>query len=222
MKNSTASANNVMNRTEAFITSQKKRIIIAAAAVIAVIAGVLLYSNFVSQPREEKAATAIAKGQEYFAQGDFQKALNGDGAGFPGFLSIAKQYGSTKSGNLSNLYAGISFAHLGKAAEALKYLEEYDTAGDAMIEAEAIGAMGDCYATLKQPDKAVEYFKKAAETADNNSLSPVFLVKAGEILESQKKFDEAVSLYQKVKDEYLQSAMQQDIDKYIERASASK
>ena len=91
-----------------------------------------------------------------------------------------------------------------------------------MIEAEAIGAMGDCYAALNQPDKAVEYFKKAAATADNNSLSPVFLVKAGEVLEAQKKYDEAISIYQQVKDEYVQSAIQQEIDKYIERATVSK
>lgn len=91
-----------------------------------------------------------------------------------------------------------------------------------MIEPEAIGAIGDCYATLGQKDEAVEQFKKAAKTADNNSLSPVFLVKAGEILESQNKFDEAVKLYQEVKDKYVQSAMQQDIDKYIERATVKK
>lgn len=220
--NNTFNANDALNRSEAFLIKQKNKIIIAVAAIIVIIAGVLLYNRFVLQPREEKAATLMAKGQEYFAGGDFQKAINGDGAGFPGFLSIAKQYSSTKSGNLANLYVGISFAHMDKPQDALKYLEEYDTAGDAMIEAEAIGAMGDCYAALNQPDKAVEYFKKAAATADNNSLSPVFLVKAGEVLEAQKKYDEAISIYQQVKDEYVQSAIQQEIDKYIERATVSK
>lgn len=221
-KSSSINVNDALNRSEAFIIKQKNKIIIGVAAVIIIIAAILLYGHFVSQPREAKASTLIAKGQEYFAQGDFQKALNGDGAGYMGFISIAKQYSGTKAGNLSNLYAGISFAHTGKPQEALKYLEDYDTAGDAMIEAEAIGAMGDCYASLNQPDKAIEYFKKAAKTADNNSLSPVYLVKAGEILESQKKYDEAIALYQQVKDQYLQSVMQQEIDKYIERATVSK
>ena len=221
-KNNAAAANDTMNRTEVFIIKQKRNIIIAVVAIIVIIAGVLAYNHFVSQPREEKASTLIAKGQEYFAQGDFQKALNGDGAGFLGFIAIAKQSSGTKAGNLSNLYAGISFAHLDKPQDALKYLENYDTAGDEMIEAEAIGAMGDCYAALNQPDKAIEYFKKAAGKADNNSLSPVFLVKACEILESQKKYDEAIALYQQVKDNYVQSAMQQEIDKYIERATVKK
>lgn len=211
-----------INRSEAFLIKQKKPILIVIAAIIVIVGGCLLYHNFVSLPKEDKASTAMAKGQEYFSQGDWQKALNGDGSGFAGFVSIAKQYSSTKAGNLANLYAGISLYQSGKAQEALKYLKEYDTAGDAMIEPEVIGAMGDCYATLGQKDKAVEEFKKAAKKADNNSLSPIYLVKAGEVLESQNKFDEALQLYQEVKDKYVQSAMQQDIDKYIERATVKK
>ena len=62
--------------------------------------------------------------------------------------------------------------------------------------------------------------KKAAEKADNNSLSPTFLIQAGEILESQNKKDEALKLYQTVKDKYFNSMQYQNIDAYIERASA--
>lgn len=211
-----------INRSEAFLIKQKKPILIVIAAIIVIVGGCLLYHNFVSIPKEDKASTAIAKGQEYFSQGDWQKALNGDGSGFTGFVSIAKQYSGTKAGNLANLYAGISLYQSGKTQDALKYLQEYDASGDAMIEAEAIGAIGDCYATLGQKDKAVEEFKKAAHKADNNSLSPIYLVKAGEVLESQNKFDEALQLYKEVKDKYVQSAMQQDIDKYIERATVKK
>ena len=50
----------------------------------------------------------------------------------------------------------------------------------------------------------------------------MYLVKAGEVLESDNKYDEALKLYQEVKDKYVQSAMQQDIDKYIERATVKK
>ncbi len=220
--NGTTEMAEVISRSEAFLTKQKKPILIVLVSLIVVIGGGLLYHNFVSVPKENKASTALAKGQEYFSQGDWQKALNGDGAGFVGFISIAKQYSGTDAANLAKLYAGISLYNTGKAQEALKYLKDYSTAGDAMIEAEATGAIGDCYATLGQKDKAVEAFKKAASKADNNSLSPIYLVKAGEVLESENKFDEAVKLYQEVKDKYVQSAMQQEIDKYIERATVKK
>ena len=192
----------VISRSEAFLTKQKKPLLIVLAAIIVIVGGGLLYHNFVSVPKENKASTALAKGQEYFSQGDWQKALNGDGAGFAGFVNIAKQYSGTDAANLAKLYAGIALYNTGKA--------------------EAIGAIGDCYATLGQKDEAVNNFKKAAAKADNNSLSPIYLVKAGEVLESDNKYDEALKLYQEVKDKYVQSAMQQDIDKYIERATVKK
>ena len=64
------------------------------------------------------------------------------------------------------------------------------------------------------------HLKKAAEKADNNSLSPTFLIQAGEILESQGKNDEALKMYQTVKEKYFNSMQYQTIDAYIERVSA--
>lgn len=58
----------------------------------------------------------------------------------------------------------------------MKFLEEYDGADDQMISPAAEGALGNAYAHLNQLDKAVSHLKKAAEKADNNSLSPTFLI----------------------------------------------
>ena len=97
-----------------------------------------------------------------------------------------------------------------------------------MISPAAQAALGDAYAHLNQLDKAVEAFKQAASMADdkaqddaNNSLSPTFLIKAGEILESQGKKADALSIYQDIKKKYVNSMLVQssEIDKYIERAS---
>ena len=102
----------------------------------------------------------------------------------------------------------------------MKFLEAYDGADDAMISPAAEAALGNAYAHLKQLDKAVTHLKKAAEKADNNSLSPTFLIQAGEILESQGKNDEALKMYQTVKEKYFNSMQYQTIDAYIERVSA--
>ena len=97
-----------------------------------------------------------------------------------------------------------------------------------MISPAAQAALGDAYAHLNKLDDAVATFKKAASMADskaeddaNNSLSPAFLIKAGEILESQNKKAEALSIYQDIKKKYVNSMLVQssEIDKYIERAS---
>lgn len=215
-------------KSEAFFEKNKKVISGAIIAIIIVVAGVLCYNQFIGGPREQKASTALARGQEYFNADQFDKALNGDGAGYAGFVKIADDYSSTDAGNLANLYAGLCYANLNKWNEAAKYLDAFDTEGDQMVSPAAVAALGDAYAHLNQLDKAVDCFKKAADKADskskegaNNSLSPTFLVKAGEILESQNKKDEALEIYKKVKKDYVNSALVQsaEIDKYIERAS---
>ena len=208
-----------LNKSEAFFLKYKKAIIYGVLAVIVVIAGVIVYNQYVSAPREDKASTALAKGQGYFQQDLYEKALNGDGAGYAGFVKVAADYSSTDAGNLANLYAGLCYAGLGKWNEAAKYLEDFDTKDDQMISPAAEGALGNAYAHLNQLDKAVTHLKNAAKNADNNSLSPTFLIQAGEILESQGKAAEALELYKQVKEKYVYSMQYQTIDKYIERAS---
>ena len=221
------STENINNR-EAFFMRYKKAILIAVAAIIVVIAGVFLYISQISGPREEKASTALSKGQTYFNNEMFEQAVNGDGAGFVGFAKLTDEYSGTKAGNLANLYAGLCYANLGKWAEAQKSLDAFSTEDDQMISPASQAALGDAYAHLNQLDKAVAAFKKAADMADskaeddtNNSLSPIFLIKAGEVLESQGKKDEALKIYQDIKKKYVNSMLVQsaEIDKYIERAS---
>ena len=209
-----------LNQSEAFFLKYKKAIIAAVVALIVIVAGIVLYKTYVSGPREVKASTAIAKGQEYFQAANYEMALNGDSVNFKGFAKLADEYSSTAAGNLANLYAGLCYAKLDKWEDAVKYLEKYDAADDQMISPAAEGALGNAYAHLNQLDKAVSHLKKAAKKADNNSLSPTFLIQAGEILESQGKNDEALKLYQTVKEKYFNSMAYQTIDGYIERVSA--
>lgn len=206
-----------ISQSEAFFLKYKKAIIAAVIAIVVIIAGIVLYQTYVSGPNEQKASTMLAKGQQYFMEGDYQKALNGDSISFKGILNVAKEYSSTKAGNLANLYVGLCYAQLDKWQEAAQYLEKFEGADDAMISPAAVGALGNAYAHLNQLDKAVSNLKKAAEMADNNSLSPTFLIQAGEILESQGNKAEALKLYQQVKDKYYNSMQYQTIDAYIER-----
>ena len=204
---------------EAFFVKYKKAIIYGVLAVVVIIAGIIVYNNYVSAPREDKASAVLAKGQQLFGEEQYEKALNGDGATFPGLLKIASEYSSTDAGNLANLYAGLCYASLGKWNEAAQYIEKFDAKGDMMISPAAEGALGNVYAHLNQLDKAIDNLKKAAEKADNNSLSPIFLIQAGEILESQGKAEEALKLYEQVKEKYFNSMQYQTIEKYIERVS---
>ncbi|WP_319503893.1 tetratricopeptide repeat protein [Bacteroides graminisolvens] len=207
--------------SEAFIVKHKTAIIGFVAGVIILVAGALAYKHLYAEPREEKAQAAIFKGQEYFEQDAYDIALNGDSLGYQGFLKIADQFSGTSTANLAKAYAGICYKNLGKYDEALKQLESFD-GDDQMVAPAILGATGNCYAELGQLDKASSILLKAADEADNNTLSPIFLMQAGEILVKQGKFDDAVTAYTKIKDKYFQSYQAMDIDKYIERAKLLK
>ena len=64
--------------------------------------------------------------------------------------------------------------------------------------------------------KAAKMADAASELGYNTTVSPIALQKAGIILIDQKKNDEALQLFETIKEKYLGSAAQQDIDKYIE------
>ena len=218
-----------LNTKEAFFLKYKKPIIAAICAIVLIFAGVVLYKNFVSGPREDEASTALGKCQELFMNQQYNDALNGNKSGCAGFLKVASDYSSTKAGNLANLYAGLCYANLDKWNEAIKYLDEYSPANDAMVSPAALAALGNAYAHTNQLDKAVSSLESAADKADkqgkdgiNNSLSPTFRLQAALILESQGKKDEALKMYEEIKKKYTTSSLvqSQEIDKYIQRLSA--
>ena len=228
IKEQEALHNGALVKPEAFAMKYRKAIIIAVAAIIIAVVGGFLYQAYVAQPREDKASTALAKGQEYFDAEQFDKALKGDGTGYMGLLNIINDYSSTDAANLANLYAGLCYANLNKWNDAVKYLDAYSPADDAMVSPAAIAALGNADAHINQLDKAIDNLEKAAEMADkqakdgaNNSIAPTFYLQAGILLESQGKKDKALELYKKIKANYVnaQLVQSQEIDKYIERAS---
>lgn len=226
-KNEKATFDNTLE-SGSFLEKNKKTFSALVLVILIIIAGFFCYEELINGPRQQKASTALARGQEYFQAEQFDKALNGDGAGYTGFVKIASDYSSTDAGNLANLYAGLCYANLGKWQDAVNYLEDFSTKNDALVSPAATAALGNAYAHVGQIDKAISKLKDAASKADSkakdgtsNSLSPTFLLQAGELLESQNKKDEALKIYQNIKKKYVNAALVQsgDIDKYIERVT---
>lgn len=211
----------VIATTGAWVETNKKNIISIVVAVVVIVGGYLGYTYGYQQPREAKAQTLCTDGLQYVQNSDFETALNGEGT-FPGYIKIAEDYSGTDGANLANLYAGVCFAQQNKYQEALPYLEAYKPGKDQSVSAMALFALAQCYAATNNLDKAVDTFVEAAEQADNAALSPMCLVEAGKLLESQDKKDEALKLYEQIKSEFPTSTMvvgnPAEIEKYIERA----
>ena len=91
-----------------------------------------------------------------------------------------------------------------------------------MVGPAVLAAACNCFAQMNELDKAVAALLKAADKADSNTLSPIYLLQAGEILIKQGKAEEAIKAYTQIKDKYFQAYQAMDIDKYIEQAKLLK
>ena len=207
-----------MSASEAFIIKYKNKFLTGIAAIVILVGGVLGYQHFISEPNEKKASEALFKGEQYFNADNFELALNGDSLGYEGFLNVANKFSGTDAGKLANAYAGLCYAQLGNYEEAVNYLNKFN-ANDHLVSPALLGTMGNCYAQLGQLDKAAATLVKAADKANSQALSPIYLIQAGQIYEKLGKKSEAVSAYKTVKEKYFNSYQSMDIDKYIERAT---
>lgn len=218
-EDSLVDVNEVYGKTEQFVIDNKKNISYAVMAVAVVILGWFSFNYFIIKPREVAAADVIWQAQRAFEQDSFRLALEGNGADIVGFLDIIDDYGMTKAANLSHYYAGVCYLQMGEFENAIDHLSAYD-GDDIMLTAVAKGAQGDAYAELDQADKAIKYYLDAAKSNKNEFTSPIYLMKAGQLMEMQGDYKGAKSAYQEIKDNYSTSSEGRTIEKYLTRASA--
>ena len=207
-----------LGKSEAFIEKYLKELGIGVLIIAVIVSGVLLFKHKYSAPREVKAQEQLFKGQNYFAIDSFQVALEGNGADYIGLKAIIRDFGSTETGNLAKVYAGLSYYKLGDYNAALNYLEDFD-GNDKFVAYSVLGTIGDCHVELGDVKKAISYFEKAAQKADNEVVSPFYLKKLGIAYESLGDYAKAVESYTLIKDKYFNSLEARDIEQYIVRAN---
>ena len=211
---------NIITRSEEFIQKNQKTLIIIVAAILVVVLAVFGLRKWYFQPRENRAAEEMFAAEQWFAQGDFEKALNGDDT-FRGFLSVADSYSGTKAGNLARYYAGASYLHSGNFDEAIHWLKKYkgkDTFSRPLAEM----MLADAYMEKGETATAAKHYMSAAAMADNFITAPSALFKAGMAYMMLEDNTKALECFQKVKNNYPESTEWTEIDKYIALAEAGK
>jgi tetratricopeptide (TPR) repeat protein len=216
--NSKPVTNNDFGQTSKFVRENQKSLIFIGGAIILMVLLYLGYQKLYLAPRQEKADGQMYQAQEWWQKKDWDKAIKGD-AGYPGFEKIISEYSNTKAANLAYYYLGIAYLNKGDFKKAIDNLTNY-RADDNLVAAEALGGTGDAYTELKDYDKAVTYFKKAADKAGDKFLSPFYLKKLGLVYEAQKNYKDASDTYKKIKTDYPDSNEAASIDAYIARAGA--
>ncbi len=210
----------VITRSEEFIQKNQKTIIICVVAILVVVLAVFGLRKWYFQPREVRAAEEMYAAEQWFAQGDYEKALNGDDS-FRGFLGVIDSYGCTKAGNLAKYYAGMANLRMGNYEEAAKWLGKY-SGKDLFTAPLAVMAEGDAEMELGNTEKAVNLYLKAAKMNDNYITSPSAWFKAGLGYLVMGDNDKALECFQTVKQNYPESTEWQEIDKYIGLAEAAE
>jgi tetratricopeptide (TPR) repeat protein len=204
-----------LTRTEQFIEDNQKIITYVVGAVILAVAAYLGFNKFYLQPKEDEAKSQMFMAVNYFERDSFNLAINGDGNYF-GFLDIIDDYGITKAANRANYYTGISYLHLGQYEDALDYLNDFKTK-DMLLAPVAEGAKGDAYLELGETDNALKQYKKAIALSENELTAPIYMMKAGQLLESMDELENALAMYEDIKEKYPESTEGTNVDRYIAR-----
>jgi tetratricopeptide (TPR) repeat protein len=205
-----------LSKSERFIENNQKSITTAIVVIVVLVLGYFGVNRYYFQPRQEIANEQMFMAEKYFESDSLNKALYGDGNNM-GFLDIIDEYKMTKAANLARYYAGIIYLKQGDFEEAIAQLRKFKSR-DNIVRPIAIGAMGDAYLELNQPDKAISQYLSAARASKNELTAPLYLFRAAQVYEIQNNFTKALEIYEQIQREYYTSNEGRMMDKYIVRA----
>lgn len=207
-----------------YYEQNKQRINYIGGGLLLVIGLIVGYKFYWLPSKEAEASDEIFYAQSLFERDSFNLALKGGAMvrysqgtkPMMGFEKIYEEYSYTQTGTLAAFYAGVCYMHLGKFEEAINYFEKYDL-NDEVLQPLAYGNIGDAYMELNKAEEGIKFYLKAANEKVNNFTTPLFLKKAALAVEQQKKYKEALELFERIKKEFSMSNEARDVEKYIAR-----
>ena len=233
MESTTAEVFNTLDETasksEQWIEKNSKVLFGSLIAIVAIFLVFLGYNKYVVTPNELEASNELAFPRKYFDEAatagsgiDSLLNLGLEGAdGNYGFLDIAEVYSGTSAGNLANYYSGVSYLQMKEYDKGIEFLGKFNS-DNAILNAVALGAIGDAFSDIDQQNDALDYYEKAANVESNDFTTPLFLFKGGQTAMLLNEFDKAVAMFSIIKEKYSKSEQGRDIDKFINAAKYAK
>ena len=209
-----------LTRAEQFIETYQKQIVRVVSVILGIVVLYMAFQRFYVEKKSHEAAAQMFPAEQYFENDNWERALDGDGNNL-GFTEIISDYRFTPSANLAKYYAGLCYLRLEEYEEAISYLSKFRSK-DKILSSIALGSIGDAYAQLGESGKAINLYKKAAERRRNDFTSPLYLLRAGILLEQEGNLKEAGELYERIKTNYAVSTEGRTIDKYISRVKVKQ
>ena len=214
------------SKTELFVSKYQNLIVGFISLTILVVLSYLGYKNFILNPQSDEANNELFLAQKYFneALNDndnkdslFNLSLNGSEGKF-GFLDIIENYGSTNAADIATYSAGMAYYNLNDFEKSINYLQKFNS-DDEILNALALGVIGDSFAELDQLDDALDSYKSAISSTENKFTTPKFLLKAGNISNLLGNKSDALKFYERIKKDYSKSPESNLIDIQIGKNS---
>lgn len=206
------------DKSKDFLEKNQKPIL-GIALVILLIAGGFFGYRYYLNNQNVLAQEEMFQAVFYFDNGEYEKALSGDGNNF-GFLDIITEYGGTKAANLANYYVGVIYLEQENYESAINYLSNFSSS-DLLVQAEAYALTGDAHVQLEQYEEAARMYEKAANHNANKFFTPVYLMKAAMAYRDAGSNREAIDCYSQIITNYPTSSEVDSAKKYkalLERA----
>lgn len=193
-----------IGKSVTFFNANKTTVLSVGITLIVVVAVLFGYS-FYSSKQEAKAQLLLSQAENFYSEGDYTKALNGDEANFTyGFLEIADNYASTNSGNIAIYYAAVSSYKLGNYEDALAYIKKYKHV-KGILGVGSLSFEAALYELNENFEKAASTFEKAANWDVNNSTTPFNLFKAANAYHKAGNNEKAKQIIAKIIADYPNS-----------------
>jgi tetratricopeptide (TPR) repeat protein len=203
---------------EHWIERHPKVVFGVVGVLVLIVGGYFGYKYWVDK-QDVEAQKEMFQAVFYFEADSLNLALEGDGNNL-GFLDIADEYGATPAGNLANFYAGASYLKQGKYELARLYLEDFSS-NDLLVQARSYSLIGDSYMEEGDFEQAAKFYGKAADYKPNKYYTPTYLMKEALAYEKLNDNESAIKAYQKIVDNYWESAEYQNARKFKARLEAN-
>ncbi len=204
---------------ESWVEREKKKVLYGVGLVVVLVLAYVGYRQLYLRPRAEEAAELFMYPERYLLMDSLELALEGDGTN-PGFRYIAEEYDGTGPGEVAQYYTGRILLELGRAEEAIPYLEDADLSREGKyLEQLRYLLLGDAYAEAGDYEQARSYYEEAV-SFDNELVTPFALWKTALFLEYQGDLEGARVLWERLLREYPQSVHGQQAPKYLARIQA--
>lgn len=198
-----------------FKTNKVLRYVTIGVGVLVIgILGYLLYRQFVYKPANEKSKDSYWEGLNYAVKDSTDTAIDM-------LESNVKKYDGKVGGEVAQFVLARQLMSKGEFKAAIEELEGVDVE-DTYVSIMTIGLHADCLSDMKKYEDAANMYLEAANVVENELTTPMYLKKAGLCSERIKNFPKAAEFYQRIVDDYPSYAGQNQIDKFLARASNKK